>query len=514
MRHVIEHLMQINIQVLSKMRVLLFFALLITANCFAQPRQIVKISKNVSLDRIKENLYYLASDKMEGRMFASHGDTLASVYIADWFKKYNIKPAYENGNSYFQTVIAQKKNLVSSELKINGISFPEYDGWFDVLNDHLSLSNLPVVFVGYGVTDSSYNDFENIDVRGKAVLIIRNFGGRLSTKLTAKQNRLKISDKLRKNGAAAMLYYQYDFKELAKKANEIDKFPTYENLLYYPSNLPFYALSGDIVNSLLALNNVTITQLEDRINNTNRPQSFDLKSTISINTKIEMEEVKAPNVIGIIEGTDPTAGHIILSAHHDHNGKGRESIYYGAVDNASGTVVIMEIAALMKKAIQKGYRPKRTIVFASFTGEERGLLGSQYYADNPLYPLDKTRAIYNIDMLGRVDTIHAGKIADSNYVYTLIRDSLNVGLLDAVTKANESVKLRLDDRFNDTKGITFLYSSDHAPFYKKGVPFIRTMCGMTKDYHQPTDTPDKINYPLLTKQTQLVFLTIWNMANN
>jgi hypothetical protein len=495
------------------MRILLFFLLLINADCFAQPRQVVKIAKKTSLDRLKENLYYLASDKMEGRMFASHGDTLASLYIADWFKKCNLKPAYENGNSYFQTVIAQKKNLVVSEMEVNGKRFSEYNGWINALVDNESLKNIPMVFVGYGVSDSSYNDFENIDVKGKAVVFIFSRGGRLSTKHTAKQSFANILQRLRSNGAAAAILYQYNFDEFSKKSQAKSRLPKYENLFYETMAMQMFGVSNEVVNTILSEKNITINQLEDSIHNSTKPITFNLKATLNIEYKIELEEVKAPNVIGIIEGSDPTADCIILSAHHDHDGKSNDIIYYGAIDNASGTVVIMEVATLMNLAIQKGYRPKRTIVFASFTGEERGLLGSQYFADNPLYPLTKTRAIYNIDMLGRVDTIHAGKIADSNYVYTLIRDSLNVGLLEAVTKANESVKLRLDDRFNDTKGITFLYSSDHAPFYKKGVPFIRTMCGMTKDYHQPTDTPDKINYPLLTKQTQLVFLTIWNMAN-
>lgn len=311
----------------------------------------------------------------------------------------------------------------------------------------------------------------------------------------------------------AAILYQYNFEVMAKFFKENAELDQYESLSNQTNVMQIYICSNQIVNTILSEKGITINQLEDSIHHSTKPVTFDFKATLNIDYKIKLEEVKAPNVIGVIEGTDPDEDCIILSAHHDHDGKTKNQIFYGAVDNASGTVAIMEVATLMNMAIQKGFRPKRTIVFASFTGEERGLLGSQYFADNPLYPLAKTRAIYNIDMLGRVDTIHAGKISDSNYVYTLIRDSLNVGLLEAVTKGNKSVKLRLDDRFNITPENTFVYSSDHAPFYRKGIPFIRTMCGMTKDYHKPTDTPDKINYPLLTKQTQLVFLTIWNMAN-
>jgi hypothetical protein len=494
------------------MRILLFFLFLINADCFAQPRQVVKIAKNTSLDRLKENLYYLASDKMEGRMFASHGDTLASLYIADWFKKCNVKPPYENGNSYFQTIIVHKRNIEAAEMEVNGKTFSEYNGWASRLG-YKSLKNMPLVFVGYGVSDSSYNDFENIDIKGKAVVLILGPGGRLATKHTAKQSPNNILQTLRSKGAMAAILYQYNFEVMAKKFKENAELGQYESLANQTSVMQIYSCSNQIVNTILSEKGITINQLEDSIHHSTKPVTFDFKATLNIDYKIKLEVVKAPNVIGVIEGTDPTEDCIILSAHHDHDGKTKNQIFYGAVDNASGTVAIMEVATLMNMAIQKGFRPKRTIVFASFTGEERGLLGSQYFADNPLYPLAKTRAIYNIDMLGRVDTVHAGKISDSNYVYTLIRDSLNVGLLEAVTNGNKSVKLRLDDRFNITPENTFVYSSDHAPFYRKGIPFIRTMCGMTKDYHKPTDTPDKINYPLLTKQTQLVFLTIWNMAN-
>jgi Zn-dependent M28 family amino/carboxypeptidase len=205
-----------------------------------------------------------------------------------------------------------------------------------------------------------------------------------------------------------------------------------------------------------------------------------------------------------------------LSAHHDHVGRNGKDIYYGAVDNASGTVAIMEIATLMKKALEKGIRPKRSIVFASFTGEEKGLLGSSYLASNPLFPIEKTHAVLNIDMMGRVDTMYSGKKADSSYAYILVIDSHNRGLRKALYSANEKLgKLKLDTYYEQPKYLQRrLKGSDQYPFYLKGVPFIRIDCGFSKDYHQPTDTPDKINYELLSEQIKLAFLTTWNIANN
>ena len=208
---------------------------------------------------------------------------------------------------------------------------------------------------------------------------------------------------------------------------------------------------------------------------------------------------------------------MILSAHHDHVGRDGKDIYYGAVDNASGTVALMEIASLMNKAVEKGFKsPKRTIVFASYTGEESGLLGSSYFAANPLVPIEKTRAVLNIDMMGRVDTFYSGKRADSNYAYILVVDSLNRGLRKSLFAANEKLgKLKLDTYYEQPQFMQRrLMGSDQYPFYLKGVPFIRIDCGFSKDYHQPTDTPDKINYKLLSDQIQLAFLTTWNLAND
>jgi Zn-dependent M28 family amino/carboxypeptidase len=275
-------------------------------------------------------------------------------------------------------------------------------------------------------------------------------------------------------------------------------------------------LSEERANDLLTASHETIKSLTQEITKTLRPQSYDVNTNIGSHIQIEITEEKAPNVIGIINGTDSSAGSIILSAHHDHLGRNGNDIYYGAVDNASGTVAIMEIATLMNKAIKKGLRPKRTIIFASYTGEEKGLLGSYHLAANPIFPIEKTRAVLNIDLMGRVDTIHSKKRADSNYAYILVVDSINRGLRKALFTANEKLgKLKLDTYYEQPQFLQRrLLGSDQYPFYLKGVPFIRIDCGFNEDYHQPTDTPDKINYELLSNQIKLAFLTTWNIAND
>ena len=162
-----------------------------------------------------------------------------------------------------------------------------------------------------------------------------------------------------------------------------------------------------------------------------------------------------------------------------------------------------------------GVKPRRTIRIALWSGEEEGLLGSLYFSRHPVFPINQTFAVLNIDMLGRVDTFYSGRRPDSNYAYILVKDSLGRGLRDDVYKANDaSVHLILDKHYEDPQfAQRRIRGSDQYPFYLKGVPFVRIDCGFTKDYHQPTDTPDKVDYALLTRQVKLVFLTLWNMAN-
>jgi Zn-dependent M28 family amino/carboxypeptidase len=189
-------------------------------------------------------------------------------------------------------------------------------------------------------------------------------------------------------------------------------------------------------------------------------------------------------------------------------------IYYGADDDGSGTVTVMEIAAAFAQAKAAGFGPRRSILFLAHSGEEEGLWGSEYYTDHPVYPLEKTTADLNIDMLGRI--CPQRKYGDSNnYVYIVGDDLLSSELRTIVGSSNKKyTKLELDHKFNDPKDPERIYyRSDHYSFARKGVPVIFFYDGSHKDYHKPTDTPDKINYDLLAKRAKLVFYTAWDIAN-
>lgn len=218
------------------------------------------------------------------------------------------------------------------------------------------------------------------------------------------------------------------------------------------------------------------------------------------------------NVLAYIEGADKQSEVLVISAHYDHLGKDGKDIYYGADDDASGTAAIMLIAKAFQQAAKDGYRPRRSILILNASGEEKGLLGSKYYTDNPVYPLKNTVANLNVDMIGRLDSTHA---KDTNYVYLIGSDKLSYDLHFISEKSNSMyTNLDLDYTFNsDSDPNRFYYRSDHYNFAKNNIPVIFYFSGVHADYHQPTDTYDKILYDKAAKIAQLVFYTAWNIAN-
>lgn len=219
------------------------------------------------------------------------------------------------------------------------------------------------------------------------------------------------------------------------------------------------------------------------------------------------------NVLAFIKGSEKPEEVLVLSAHLDHNGiDSKGNVYNGADDDGSGTVALLEIAEAFKEALKDGKGPKRSILFLHVTGEEKGLYGSAYYSENPVYPLVNTIANLNIDMIGRNDDAH---LEDNNYVYLIGSDKLSTDLHKISEAVNSKYfNINLDYRYNvENEPNRFYYRSDHYNFAKKNVPIIFYFNGVHEDYHQISDTPDKINYPLLEKRTKLVFATAWELAN-
>jgi Zn-dependent M28 family amino/carboxypeptidase len=224
-------------------------------------------------------------------------------------------------------------------------------------------------------------------------------------------------------------------------------------------------------------------------------------------------EVETENVAAVIKGSKFPEEYIVISSHLDHIGIKNGQINNGADDDGSGTVALLEIAEAFKMAADVNQGPKRSLIFLHVTGEEKGLLGSSYYTNNPLYPLTKTMTNLNVDMIGRTDPKREDK--NPNYIYLIGADRLSQDLHDISEATNTKyTKFKLDYTFNDEKDPNrFYYRSDHYNFAKNNIPVIFYFSGTHEDYHKPGDTPDKIMYDLLAKRSQLIFYTAWELAN-
>jgi Zn-dependent M28 family amino/carboxypeptidase len=218
------------------------------------------------------------------------------------------------------------------------------------------------------------------------------------------------------------------------------------------------------------------------------------------------------NVLAYIKGSEKPEEVLIISGHLDHLGIKNNTIHFGADDNGSGSMAITEIAEAFKLAESQGHSPKRSILFLHLTAEEIGLQGSKYYVENPVFKLSNTIANLNIDMVGRVDKTHK---SNPDYIYIIGADRISNELHFTSAKANETFSnLELDYKYNaETDRNRYYYRSDHYNFAKQNIPVIFYYNGEHEDYHKPTDTAEKINYPLLAKRTKLIFATAWQLAN-
>src|SRR5690606_6133132 len=219
------------------------------------------------------------------------------------------------------------------------------------------------------------------------------------------------------------------------------------------------------------------------------------------------------NVLAFIEGSEKPEEILVITSHYDHVGMDKDgNIFNGADDDGSGTVAVIEIAEAFMQAKNDGYHPKRSILFMNVTGEEKGLIGSKWYTENPVFPLENTVANLNADMIGRVGV---GMEDAGDYVYLIGSDKLSTELHEISEAANKQyIGMKLDYTFNDENDPNrFYYRSDHYNFAKHDIPIIFYFNGVHADYHKPTDTAEKIAYDLLAKRAQLIFVTAWEIAN-
>ena len=275
----------------------------------------------------------------------------------------------------------------------------------------------------------------------------------------------------------------------------------------------YFTVPLDIATEIFGVKGNDLVKADKKmLRNPEAANASPLTSTVSFFSRQPYDTLTAENVLGYLEGTDKKDEFVFVTAHYDHLGREGNVIFNGADDDGSGTSTVMELARVFVEAKKAGHGPRRSMVFMTVSGEEEGLLGSEYYSENPVLPLKNTIADLNIDMVGRIDPSHA---SDSNYVYIIGADKLSTELDSISEQANATyTHLDLDYTYNnDNDPNHFYYRSDHYNFAKHGVPIIFYFNGTHADYHRPTDTIEKIDFPMMQKRAQLVFYTAWELAN-
>jgi Peptidase family M28 len=471
-----------------------------------------KYAATITTDDLSKHLYVVAGKEMEGRETATEGQRKAAAYIEQYFRSLGLKPG--NGASYQQSFPVFKDVSETAELVVNGKSFEMNKDYlpFSFYNTTATAHFSEVVFAGHGIVEGSVDDYAGLNVMGKAVLLLDGAPAGFKPATQGWRNSASVFGKIsaaRAKGAAAVIVAAKGFPRRAggsagQQYTDLFKSEQYPNTFTVSDSVAKAIAGGD------SCWNAWVSA-----GKSGKVQGTAIKANVKLAYSKKTEELSSSNVLAYLEGSDKNNEWLVISAHYDHLGKRGDVIYYGADDDGSGTVGVLEIAEAFTKAKAEGKGPRRNILFLAVSGEEKGLWGSEYFSEHPTIPMDKTTADLNIDMIGRTDTERL--TADTlNYVYVVGDDKLSSELKPISEGVNAKyTKLALDYKFNDPKDPNRIYyRSDHFNFANKGVPIIFYYDGMLKaDYHKATDTPDKINYPLLAKRAQLVFHTAWEMAN-
>jgi hypothetical protein len=468
-------------------------------------------AKSITADDMKRHLYIIASKEMEGRDTPSPGLEKAANYIEDHFKSFGLTAG--NNGSYRQKYPLYKDSMTGTNLQVNGVKY-ELTKDFQpnaAVNHTADLHFSEVVFGGYGIVDGDIDNFRDLDLGGKLVLILDGAPAGYKPSVTGFNSPANTFTKISKaqdKGAAAVLivYNNYPRKTFNTSSN-------YYLNAYAASIYPqTFSISEAVAEKIMGEEG---KGLVEKMKTAPLPGKV-YKANVDLGYFKSTQEASASNVIGVLEGTDKKDEYVLITSHYDHVGKRNDStIYYGADDDGSGTTAVLELAEAFAKAKAAGNGPRRTMVFMTVSGEEKGLWGSEYYANHPIFPLDKTTVDLNIDMIGRIGEEYLKDKDSTNYVYVIGDDKLSTDLTPITDLVNgKNTKMKLDRKYNDPNDKNrFYYRSDHYNFAEKGIPVIFYFNGVHADYHKPTDTPDKINYKLMAKRGQLVFYTAWEMAN-
>lgn len=443
----------------------------------------------VTTEEIKEHISFLASDKLKGRDSGTEELFGAAVYISDEFKNYGLEPLFKDGFlqefPFVKTIELTDKNSLSFSTNGSEVELKLREDYITVPFSGNTDVNASLVFAGFGISasDLNYDDYSGIDVKNKIVIVFRNTPepAVAHSGFDAHSPLRKKSSVARDKGAAGIIFI-----------NPYDSNKTSDDLVEFSfdrggamSDFSVQSVKRIFIEELLHNEGINLKDVYNKILESKKPSSFELKnSSAKISTEVKEVEAVSWNVAGYLEGKDPELKNelIIIGAHFDHLGMGGEGSLYrgdepqihnGADDNASGTTGVLELA---EKFASRKNNLKRSIIFITFSGEELGLLGSNYFVNNLPFPVEDAITMVNMDMIGRLkdsSLIVYGTGTSSDW-----KDILN----------NNKYGFKLT--FND-EGFG---PSDHSSFYGKKIPVLFFFTGTHEDYHKPSDDTEKINF--------------------
>lgn len=488
----------------------------------------------ITASQLKNYLEFIASDELEGRDTPSRGLDIAAMYIANNLKRWGIKPAGENG-TYFQKLPLKRHfiDVQKTKLEVNGQSFIYGEDFISNFADQNISGQL--VYVGHGWFFKSKNidAYQGLDVKDKIVVTVnRSPKGFNPADAHGKQSLDTWATPItyaQLKGAKAVISLS-SFTDLVFWKEEVNE--NVSGSLEFESaeiHIPVIKASPSLINALFKNEKVNGSMVYAKSMSVTKDfeEPFELKpnKTISLNISVKTENLRSQNVIGVLEGSDPILKneYVAIGAHYDHiginpNAPGEDKIWNGADDDGSGTSAVLAIAEAFAKGAQ---RPKRSILFVWHVGEEKGLWGSQHFTEHPTVPIDSIVAQLNIDMIGRsqkqeeaVDPRNKDLIKSGD-VYVVGSKLMSSELGELSESVNNSfLKIGFNYKYDDPKDPErIFYRSDHYNYAKNGIPIIFYTNGVHADYHQPSDSIEKIDFEQMEKIARTIFATAWELAN-
>lgn len=480
---------------------------------------------SISAKESRSHVHRLASEEFKGRETGTPGEWLAAKYIAKEFSEYGLLPGGDDG-TFFQNFQLTRSDLNEATMRMKSdIDGEKTSTVFSVKRDFVPFNftgedsvSAAVVFAGYGITapEYHYDDYQRVDAKGKIVLVLRHeprendpesvFAGKQLTKHSLFEQKARNA---LAHGAVGMLLVsdpasghvnlepQGYWPSLYRDRWQ----PKPWELLQNPELRAFPSLwiDLDVAEKILQPTGRNLNELQKEIDATGKPQSFNIVGqTIAIEIDLDQEIRRTQNVIGFIRGSDPELNEevVVVGAHFDHIGIINDRIYRGADDNASGTAGLLEIAESFAELVEE---PRRSLLFIAFSAEELGLLGSAFYVNHPIAPMEKTVTMINLDMIGR----------NVENEVTVIGGGRSPDLREINIAANREIGMTLK-----YGGEHFFNRSDQANFARHNIPVLFYNTADHQDYHRPSDTPEKVNPEKVARIARLAFLVAWEVANS